>query len=127
MENEKQKVGRKGEEQACRYLSDRGHIIIERNFRSAHLEVDIISLKGSELHIVEVKSRTAPSQAPPQANVNRTKQQRLVRAANAFLHSTHRKPLPDDLEVVFDVVSVIFEGNAARIQFFPDAYRPIFV
>jgi len=127
MENEKQKVGKKGEDQACRYLSSQGHTIIERNFRSAHLEVDIISLKGSELHIVEVKSRTAPSQAPPQANVNRTKQQRLVRAANAYLHSSRRRPLPENLDIIFDVVTVIFEGRTTRIQFFPDAYRPIFV
>ena len=37
-------TGRTGEDAACRYLTEQGHTILERNWRSGHLEIDIISL-----------------------------------------------------------------------------------
>lgn len=126
MKNEKQTVGKKGEDQACLYLAEHGHTIIERNWRSAHLELDIVSLKGNELHVVEVKSRTVPCQAPPQASVTKRKQERLVRAANAYLHSKDRKSLPPDLNILFDVISVIFDRGSVRTEYFPEAYRPMY-
>ena len=90
MSDGRQISGRRGEEEACRYLCGLGHEIIVRNWGYGHLELDIISLLGSELHIVEVKSRTVPAAAAPEANVDRRKMQRLTRAANAFLNSDSR-------------------------------------
>ena len=51
MKTERQIVGRKGEEEACRYLMDRGHVIVERNWRSSHLETDIISFDDTQIDI----------------------------------------------------------------------------
>ena len=122
-------VGRKGEEEAGAYLSRLGHRILARNWRSGHLELDLVTLRGNELHIVEVKSRTAPVMAEPQRNVNRQKQQRLVAAAQAFLHSDERKNLPANLEVFFDVLSVVFFGTGAdfAVDYFPKAFIPLYV
>ena len=119
-------VGRKGEEEASRYLSGLGHRILARNWRGGHLELDIVTLLGSELHIVEVKSRVAPVMAEPQRNVGREKQRRLAAAAQAFLHSDERKALPADLEVFFDVLSVVFYGTGADfdIDYYPKAFIP---
>ena len=39
------KVGKIGEDIACKYLKDRGYKIIERNFRKTWGEIDIICLK----------------------------------------------------------------------------------
>ena len=52
------KTGIRGEDKACEYLVGLGHVILERNWRHSHQEVDIISLFGNELHVVEVKSKT---------------------------------------------------------------------
>ena len=41
--NYRQSLGRLGEDMACRFLQGRGHAILERNWRSGHLEIDIIS------------------------------------------------------------------------------------
>ena len=121
-------VGRKGEDEACRYLTGLGHRILARNWRGGHLELDVITLTGSELHIVEVKSRVAPVMAEPQRNVGREKQRRMVAAAQAFLHDESRKDLPADLEVVFDVMSVVFFGTGADydIEYYPNAFIPLY-
>jgi Predicted endonuclease distantly related to archaeal Holliday junction resolvase len=121
-------VGRKGEEEASRYLIRLGHKILARNWRSGHLELDIVSLSGQELHFVEVKSRVAPVMAEPQRNVGCEKQRRLVAAAQAFLHAGGRKELPADLEVFFDVMSVVFYGTGAdfEIEYYPQAFIPLY-
>ena len=127
MKTSTQAVGKKGEAAACEYLRREGHCIIERNWRAGHLEIDIISLKGNELHIVEVKSRTAPAAARPELNVNYRKRERLARAAKAYLHSKRRDLLPPGLEVFFDVLTVVFDGNLTRVEYFPGAYIPIYL
>ena len=128
MKTHKPTVGRKGEEEACGYLSRNGHRILARNWRGGHLELDIVTLLGSELHIVEVKSRTAPVMAAPEHNVGPEKQRRLVAAANAFLHSDDRRQLPADLEVRFDIVSVTFYGTGRDfdIEYYPNAFIPLY-
>ena len=128
MRSDRPTVGRRGEEEASSYLARLGHRILARNWRSGHLELDIISLRGSELHIVEVKSRVAPVMAEPEQNVRRDKQRRMVAAANAFLHSADRKALPADLEIIFDVMSVVFFRNGAdfEIEYYPNAFIPLY-
>ena len=123
----RQTVGRNGEELACRYLEQRGHLILRRNWRAGHREIDIISIEGSTLHIVEVKSKTAPVTADPSLNVNLQKQKNLTAAAGAFLKSKDRKNLPQDLEVVFDVVSIVFYEDRTDIEYYPQAYIPTYV
>lgn len=78
-------LGLEGEDMACRLLEERGHTILERNWRSGHLEIDIISYNPDGIHFVEVKTRRSNIQAPPQDNVDRRKQQRISKAANAYL------------------------------------------
>ena len=128
MKTHRPTVGRKGEQEASEYLARLGHRILARNWRNGHLELDIISLRGNELHIVEVKSRVAPVMAEPEQNVRRDKQRRMVAAANAFLHSADRKGLPADLEIIFDVMSVVFFGTGAdfEIEYYPNAFIPLY-
>ena len=128
MKTDRTIVGRKGEEAASEYLSRLGHKILARNWRGRHLELEIITLLGSELHVVEVKSRTAPVMAEPQRNVGRDKQRRMVAAAQAFLHDEARKDLPADLEVFFDVMSVVFYGTGEEfdIEYYPKAFTPLY-
>lgn len=126
MRDNRQITGRRGEDEACRYLRDRGHEIIRRNWRCGHLEIDIISLDPEGLHIVEVKSRQIPAPAAPQTNVGRRKMQKLTSAANAFLNSEARGSLPSDLEVFFDVVTVLFDGPKFEIEYYPQAFIPLY-
>ncbi len=129
MSRDRTAVGRKGEEEAGRYLAGLGHRILARNWRGGHLELDIVSLLGNELHIVEVKSRVAPVMAAPERNVGYDKQRRMVAAARAFLRSSAARSLPGDLEIFFDVISVVFSGSGPdfAIDYYPQAFIPVYV
>ena len=124
-ENYRQSLGRKGEDIVCGFLQDRGHTILERNFRGGHLEVDIISFNEEGIHFVEVKTRRLSIQAPPQDNVGSIKQARIVKAAIRFLKTNKGLPYGNH-ECLFDVAAVTFDGDSARIEWFPQAYIPLY-
>ena len=124
--NKRQVTGKKGEDMACDLLAGRGHTILERNHRVGHLEIDIVSVSADGIHFVEVKARRESIQAPPQDNVDHVKQRRIATAAKGFLRS--RKGLPfNGCECHFDVIAVIFKENTAQVDYFPDAYIPIYL
>lgn len=119
-------TGRRGEEAACRFLTERGHVILERNWRSGHLEIDIISLSSDGLHIVEVKTRVAPVEAAPEENVRYGKQRHLVAAAQRYLHDKDDARL-SGLEVFFDIIAITLDEGTEQIAYFPQAFLPIYV
>ncbi|MBR5042503.1 MAG: YraN family protein [Bacteroidales bacterium] len=127
MKTEKQLVGVRGEAEACSYLTGLGHRILRRNWRAGHLELDIITLQGRILHFVEVKTRRGGSGVAPETKVDRTKRERLVRAANAFLNARDRACLPADLEVQFDILTVVFEEPVPVVEYYPQAFIPMYV
>ena len=118
-------LGRLGEELTCEWLQKHGHIILEKNWRSGHLEIDIITLDGEGIHFVEVKARKESIQAPPQDNVNALKQKRLVKAANAYLNSSKMPPIRDT-ECFFDVMAITFQGGSHEFEWIPQAFIPIY-
>ena len=119
-------LGKQGEDIACRLLEGMGHTILARNWRSGHLEIDIISLDSTGIHFVEVKTRRLNVQAPPEENVNRAKQRRIANAAGRFLKSGKGLPYGDH-ECSFDIVAVTFEGGKANTEWFPQAYIPMYL
>ena len=123
--NSRQTLGKKGEDIACEMLRGMGHTILERNWRSGHLEIDIISFDPDGIHFVEVKARKESIQAPPQDNVNTLKQKRLAKAAGAFLNKTESLPF-GEMECFFDVIAVTFHRSVYEIEWIPQAYIPIY-
>ena len=124
--NYRRRLGRQGEDIACALLERMGHTILERNWRSGHLEIDIISLGADGIHFVEVKTRRLSIQAPPQENVGKVKQARIVKAAGRFLKSGKGTPY-GCLECMFDVVAVTFDGTEYKTEWIPQAYIPIYL
>ena len=123
--NYRQTLGRKGEEMVCSFLQSKGHIILERNYRSGHLEIDIISFDAEGIHFVEVKTRRQNIQSPPQENVDRSKRQKITKAAMRFLKTAKGLPYGNH-ECLFDVAAVTFDGDSARLEWFPQAYIPLY-
>lgn len=121
------KLGRDGEDLVAGYLLSRGHTVIERNCRAGHLETDLITLSSDGLHFVEVKTRCHSVQAPPQENVGKKKQDRMVRAALAYM-SGERGRMFHDLDCHLDVAAVLWseDGTLKRIHYIPDAVIPIY-
>lgn len=119
-------LGRKGEDLACGLLREMGHTIIERNWRYSHLEIDIISYDASGIHFVEVKTRESGIQAPPQDNVGLQKQRRTARAAAMYLKTANGRAF-GQAECIFDVIAVTFRGGKETVEWFPQAYIPLYL
>lgn len=124
--NHRQTIGREGEDIACRFLESIGHTILERNWRYGHLEIDIISFDPQGIHFVEVKARKNNIQAPPQENVNIPKQRRTARAAKGFLKTVKGLQYGGH-ECLFDIAAVTFTGDKAHVEWFPQAFIPIYL
>ncbi|MEW5941133.1 MAG: YraN family protein, partial [Chloroflexota bacterium] len=59
MSRPQQRVGRWGEQAAAEYLEKRGYLILARNFRTKHGEIDLIARQDNILVFVEVKARSS--------------------------------------------------------------------
>jgi putative endonuclease len=53
--SEKQKIGKLGEDVACKYLEKKGYVILERNYTRKWGEIDIVSCETERIHFIEVK------------------------------------------------------------------------
>lgn len=122
MKTSRRKLGDLGEDLACEYLAAAGHEILHRNLNVGHLEIDIISRDSKGLHFVEVKSRTAPLTADPEDSATVAKMSRIANAALGFLAD-----FKGCSEVFFDLVTVVFEGDGAKVSYYPQVYWPIYV
>ena len=120
---ETSKLGRTGEQMACDFLLSRGHQILDRNWRSGHLELDIVTEAQDGVHFVEVKARTAPVTSTLTDQVNPVKQKRISAAALQYLNKKHLQ----GQEVFFDIVSVLFDGPETVVRYFPQAWIPMYV
>lgn len=124
--NYRSELGRRGEDIAAELLENMGHTILERNWRSGHLEIDIITYDVVGIHFVEVKTRRESVQAPPQESVDWRKQKRIVNAAQGFLRSGKGKPFGSH-ECMFDVVAVTFCGDEYSTEWIPQAFIPLYI
>jgi putative endonuclease len=99
------------ERRAARWYRLRGWRVLGTNVWAGRNEIDLIVRRGSDLRFVEVKEKRGPSFGDPVDAVDREKQRRIRRAADAWL-----APRPElaSLRVAFDVVAVR-EGKLERL------------
>ena len=109
--------GAMGEQMATRYLEDKGYVILDRNYRNGHKEVDIIALDNDELAIVEVKTRSGDALFAPEQAVDRQKRQNLIRVANNYVRNHHRSE-----PVRFDIIAIISNGEGSQIKHIKNAF-----
>ena len=102
----KKEIGNYGERIAARYLFFHGYRVKERNWRSGHMEIDIIATTWNQIAFVEVKTRTYTPEtlytAPPPGSAVKAEKQRLTRRAARqylFTHPTKKKPRMDVIEI----------------------------
>jgi len=114
-------LGNAGEDAAVRYYRWRGYSILERNLRSRDGEIDLVLRRGRRIVFVEVKTRQQTGTGQPYEAVDRNKQLQIVHLAQRFLVTSNL----EDLEVHFDVMSILWDGRRFRVQRFEDAFTPI--
>lgn len=80
----KDDLGRAGEQRAVEHLLDLGYTILDRNWRCAQGELDIVALRGGCLAFVEVKTRRSERYGHPFEAVDARKRRRMWGLAHAW-------------------------------------------
>lgn len=119
----RQDLGRKGEEVALEYLLQCGMELLERNWRIGHKEIDLIMLDGDFIRFVEVRTREYPSLIDPFESIGPQKRRKIVSAARGYL-AGKGKWLSGGKEAVFDVVSILFNGELFELKYIREAFGP---
>ncbi len=119
MTQERLSLGKKGEDLAIAQLRALKYKILERNFKCALGEIDIIAREKDTLVFIEVKTRRTRDFGGPAAAVNARKQRQLSRVALTYLNL---KKLPQ-IPARFDVVAVELIPPAPRIEVLRDAFE----
>ena len=112
-------LGKKGEALAKAFLQQKGYTILDTNWRHEKDEIDIIAMDGSELVIVEVKTRSTDFYGDPYESVGYTKEQFLIRATESYLEE---KDL--DVDSRFDIISIVINQKGEHIEHIEDAFYP---
>ena len=99
-------VGRRGEDEAAKYLRSLGYRIVGRRERVLRGDIDIVALDGRTVVFVEVRSRTSTTHGHPAETVGYGKQRRMAELATAYI----RRHRLEDCSVRLDVVAVTFAG-----------------
>lgn len=96
-------VGKRAEDSAVEALEQAGYTILDRNWRCANGEIDIIARQNGEIVFVEVRSRVDGTTEGIEAaleSIGRTKQTRLIRLAQTYLDSHNLTDSPCRIDVV---------------------------
>jgi len=116
---DKQEFGRRGEQLALAFYIENKYTILEQNWQSNHLEVDLIVKNDEYIVFCEVKTRSGNLLIDPQASVTPQKQRNLFHAANHYVLK-HRIAL----EVRFDIIAIILNGDQHTLEHIPFAFMP---
>lgn len=80
----KDDLGRRGEELAAHYLERAGYTVIDRNWRCARGEIDLVAREGNDTVFIEVKTRSSTAFGHPFEAITARKLARLRRLALAW-------------------------------------------
>jgi putative endonuclease len=116
--NAKQVLGKEGELVAERFLKKKGYKLVERNYRCAAGEIDLIVLDRRVIVFVEVKTRTGHGFGTPLEAVEFRKQRKMIRAAQYFLSAKglHQR------EARFDVVGISWPQREPVVEHIENAF-----
>ena len=120
----RQELGKRGEDVALEYLLQQGMRLLERIWRCGHKELDLVMEDGGFIRIVEVRTREYPSIMEPFESITVQKRNKVIAAAKGYMAQKGRF-LQGNKEVVFDVMSVLFNGELFEIKYLREAFAPL--
>lgn len=98
------------------FLREKGYIIMEKNWRHGHWEVDVIAARDETLHFIEIKTRKSIKFGFPEEDVSRKKIENLMGASEEYclLHPRWKR-------IQFDILSIImYPGKPAEFFLIED-------
>jgi len=109
----RQAMGRYGEEVAERYLIEQGLVVLDRNWRGAAGEIDLVLREGDTLVVCEVKTRFGSAYGTPHQAITPVKLERLKRLAAEWVAEHGLFPPATRI----DLVAILRpDRGAARIE-----------
>jgi putative endonuclease len=117
--NGKLVLGKAGERVAEQYLKNKGYKLVERNYRCAAGELDLIVLDRRVVVFVEVKTRSGHGYGSPLEAVEFRKQRKMIQAAQYFL--SEKKLHQRDAR--FDVVGISWPGREPVVEHIENAFE----
>jgi putative endonuclease len=105
MSDKHYELAKVGENLSACFLEKAGYKILARNYHSAHGEIDIIALDGTEISFAEVKTRTGISLKAAENSINKSKQKKLTLTAYSYLSEN---PQLSNCRCRFDAVIVLY-------------------
>ncbi|MEO7753554.1 MAG: YraN family protein [Terracoccus sp.] len=107
-------LGDYGERLAARFLVEQGLTLVERNWRCARGEIDIVALDGDCLVVCEVKTRSSEAYGAPFEAVTWRKARRLGHLAHLWRDAHPHEPRGRG-GLRIDVVSVLRVGPGPAV------------
>lgn len=109
----KDDLGRHGEQLAAQFLRSAGYAIVDRNWRCARGEIDLVARDGAEIVFVEVKTRSSRSFGHPFEAITAQKLARMRRLAAVWCEAHPGTHGP----IRIDAIAVIAPwGGPAQIE-----------
>ena len=111
-------LGKWGEEQAAKYLEEKGVVIVGKNIHTEYGEIDLLGLKDNCLLFIEVKTSQTRKYGFPEVSVNSRKLDHMNKAAQKYIQD--HEDISNDWRI--DVVSIeIKSHNNTEIKWFQNA------
>ena len=111
-------LGKKGEELAVAWLSDKGYKILHTNWRYRRYEIDIIAHRKAILHFIEIKTRNSRRYGYPEESVSPKKIKDMMQGAMGWIHR-----YPHTGRVQYDVLAIsLKKDKTPEFFFFEDVY-----
>ena len=112
MEN-KQSLGKSGEEFAARFLQESGLWIVTRNYRCPKGEMDIIARDGETLVFIEVRTRRSSYRGWGEESITPAKAHRLRSIGSYYIIQQGYRNWPN---LRFDVVAIRQIGENSEVN-----------
>ena len=113
------KLGEVGEMVAEEFLVGRDYILVEKNYKNKHGEIDLILEKdrGKKIVFVEVKTRYESDINSPEDAIDKKKIERIVRNAESYILFNNI-----DKEILIEAVCIVFdkENKVKDIRHYED-------
>jgi putative endonuclease len=113
--------GKQGEDLAAVALTAYSYQVVERNWRCQSGEIDLVAREEETWVFVEVKLRQGQAFGTPEEAVTPAKQERVLRAAEAYLAEHELTNVSWRIDVV--AIELASSGRVKRLSLHRDAVR----
>ncbi len=121
---EHSEIGKKGEDIACEFLEQKGHVIIDRNFLMKFGEIDVVSKKGGKFYFSEVKTiaNEDGSSARSYRPEERVDLRKIRKLSHVIEHYLSNKLRDEEAEWEFWVIAVTLDTKKmiAKVKVIPE-------